>query len=73
VQAEQDNNFISKLHAGKLDIIPWPVIESKKFYTLFNELKKCLDQQPITHATAGEFLRTIKTLMAKLKVGTNYT
>ena len=45
-----------------------PVIESKEFYKLFPKLKKRLDQQPMTHHTAGEFLDTMKTLMAKLKV-----
>ncbi|KAI0302897.1 hypothetical protein B0F90DRAFT_1935607 [Multifurca ochricompacta] len=67
VQQEQDANFISRLHGGKLDIIPWPVIESKEFYKLFSTLKKRLDMQKISHPTAGEFLHTIKTLMAKLK------
>ncbi|KAI9444050.1 hypothetical protein H4582DRAFT_1918931, partial [Lactarius indigo] len=43
VQQEQRANFISRLHRGRLNIIPWP------------------------HPTAGEFLHTIKTLMAKLK------
>ncbi|KAJ7781844.1 hypothetical protein DFH07DRAFT_389440 [Mycena maculata] len=67
VEDEQDANFISRLHAGQLDIIPWPVIESKEFYTLFPALKRTLDQQEVTHPTAGEFLHTLKTLMAKLK------
>ncbi|KAI0290685.1 hypothetical protein BC826DRAFT_1176746, partial [Russula brevipes] len=67
VEQEQDDNFISRLHGGKLDIIPWPVIESKEFYKLFTTLKRRLDLQKISHPTAGEFLRTIKTLMAKLK------
>ncbi|TFY77300.1 hypothetical protein EWM64_g6712 [Hericium alpestre] len=67
VQEEQDANFISRLHAGKLNIIPWPVIESREFYKLFGTLKKRLDQQRTTHNTAGEFLHTLKTLMAKLK------
>lgn len=31
VHTEQGSNFISKLHAGCLDIIPWPVIESSRF------------------------------------------
>jgi len=56
------------LHSGKLKIIPWPVIESKRFYTLFSSLKRALDEQPITHPNAGAFLHTLKTLMAKLKV-----
>ncbi|EIW81351.1 hypothetical protein CONPUDRAFT_82336 [Coniophora puteana RWD-64-598 SS2] len=67
VQDEQESNFISRLHGGKLDIIPWPVIESKEFYKLFPKLKKRLDQQNVTHQTAGQFLHTAKTLMAKLK------
>jgi hypothetical protein len=69
VQREQKANFISRLHRGKLDIIPWPVIESREFYKLFSALKKRLDLQTISHPSAGEFLHTIKTLMAKLKVG----
>ena len=68
VQQEQDDNFISRLHGGKLDIMPWPVIESREFYKLFETLKVRLDQQRLSHSTAGEFLHTIKTLMAKLKV-----
>jgi hypothetical protein len=68
VQDEQDANFISKLHGGKLDIVPWPVIESRQFYNLFPVLKRRLDQQQVTHPAAGEFLLTLKTLMAKLKV-----
>ena len=68
MEQEQDDNFISRLHGGKSDIIPWPVIESRGFYKLFATLKKRLDQQKISHSTTGEFLHTIKTLMAKLKV-----
>ena len=67
VQEEQDANFISRLHAGKLNIIPWPVIESPRFYTLFPKLKRDLDKQSITHPAAGEFLLKLKILMAKLK------
>ncbi|KIJ06916.1 hypothetical protein PAXINDRAFT_19882 [Paxillus involutus ATCC 200175] len=68
VQDEQEANFIYRLHAGKLNIIPWPVIESKYFYTLFPAVKRRLDQQVVTHRAAGEFLHMMKTLMAKLKV-----
>ena len=68
MQDEQDTNFITKLHRGKLNIIPWPVIGSKEFYELFSAIQNCLDQQEVTHKSAGEFLQTLKTLMAKLKV-----
>ncbi|KAF9235034.1 hypothetical protein BU15DRAFT_89713 [Melanogaster broomeanus] len=67
VQDEQEANFISLLHAGKLNIIPWPIIESKEFYKLFPAVAKRLDQQAITIRAAGEFLHMMKTLMAKLK------
>jgi hypothetical protein len=68
VHDEQDGNFISRLHGNSLIIMPWPVIESKDFYRCFSALKVQLDEQEITHKTAGEFLLTVKTLMAKLKV-----
>jgi hypothetical protein len=68
VEQEQDANFISRLHGGRLDIIPWPVIDSKDFYKLFTILKRRLDLQKVSHPTAREFLYRIKTLMAKLKV-----
>ncbi|PVF98362.1 hypothetical protein CPB86DRAFT_825740 [Serendipita vermifera] len=67
VQQEREDNFITKLHRGRLDIIPWPVIESSRFYDYFGALKKRLDGQPLTHARAGAFLSTLKMLMAKLK------
>ncbi|KAH9029437.1 hypothetical protein EDB85DRAFT_1531855 [Lactarius pseudohatsudake] len=67
VEDEQDSNFITRLHAGRLNIIPWPMIGSKEFYKLFGKVKKSLDKQPTSHHTAGEFLLRLKTLMAKLK------
>lgn len=48
--------------------MPWNVIQTKEFYELFSELSGQLTCQDTTHATAGEFLLTLKTLMAKLKV-----
>lgn len=68
VTQEQDSNFITRLHNGSIGIIPWPVIESKKFYTMFEKLRKVFEEQPVTHPSAGVFLSTMKTLMAKLKV-----
>ncbi|KAN0136073.1 hypothetical protein V8E53_005933 [Lactarius tabidus] len=66
-QEEKDANFITRLHAGKVQIIPWPVIRSREYFKPFSALKKKLDKQIISHNTAGEFLLTLKTLMAKLK------
>ncbi|KAJ1300986.1 hypothetical protein OPQ81_003410 [Rhizoctonia solani] len=67
VQKEQEQNFISRLHRGRVQIIPWPVINSSSFYTLFIHLRRYLDTQPITHPSGGIFLHNMKTLMAKIK------
>ncbi|QRW25765.1 GTP-binding protein [Rhizoctonia solani] len=67
VQKEQEQNFISRLHRGKVQIIPWPVINSSSFYTLFNHLRRYLDGQPVTHTSGGIFLHNMKTMMAKIK------
>ena len=68
VEEERGGDFILRLHRGKLDIIPWPVVETKEFYRLFTILKGRLDRQKISYPTAGTFLHTIKTLMAKIMV-----
>lgn len=68
VQEEQGSNFITRLYRGRLNIIPWPVIESRQFYMLFSTLKKHLDNQASTHEGGGAFLHKLKMLMAKLKV-----
>jgi hypothetical protein len=68
VQQERGDSFITKLYKGKLDVIPWPYIESSRFYDLFTGLKKRFDGQPITHQHAAAFITVLKMLMAKLKV-----
>ncbi|CAE6410025.1 unnamed protein product [Rhizoctonia solani] len=67
VWEEQDQNFITRLHRGQLHIMPWPVIKSRNFYTLFQRLRDCLERQQFTHNGGGVFLHTLKTLMAKIK------
>ncbi|KAI0089047.1 hypothetical protein BDY19DRAFT_993280 [Irpex rosettiformis] len=68
VQTEQEANFISRLHRGSLTIIPWPVIGSQEFYTMFSEVEALLDDQDVSHPQASTFLHKMKTLMAKLKI-----
>jgi hypothetical protein len=68
VEQEKGDNFISKLHKGRFIIIPWPVIESARFYDLFGALKTRLDHQPLTYKHAGVFIGALKMLMAQLKV-----
>ncbi|KAG9001403.1 hypothetical protein FRB90_011631, partial [Tulasnella sp. 427] len=67
VSKEQAANFITVLHNSQLTVIPWSVILSSDFYRLFGKLGKTLFNQKTTHDTAGEFLITLKTLMAKMK------
>ncbi|KAN0136112.1 hypothetical protein V8E53_005972 [Lactarius tabidus] len=66
VQQERGANFVSRLHRGQLDIIPFPGVESPEFYAMLSTLKKRLDYQHISHPTTGEFLRTLRALMAKM-------
>ena len=68
VRAEGGDNFITKLHRGSLEIMPWPVIQSAQFYRMFGSLKTCLERRPVTYKSASDFLRVLKMLMAKLKV-----
>ncbi|CAE6523134.1 unnamed protein product [Rhizoctonia solani] len=67
VQMERDKNFISRLHRGKIQIIPWPVINSPEFYSLFNAVRKRLEVQNFTHQTGGAFLHKLKSLMVDIK------
>ncbi|KZT12556.1 uncharacterized protein LAESUDRAFT_753628 [Laetiporus sulphureus 93-53] len=67
-QLERASNFISQLHGGKSMIVPWPVIQSRQFYMLFNSLKRHLDEQQATYSDSSVLLHTLKTLMAKLNV-----
>ncbi|TDL23180.1 hypothetical protein BD410DRAFT_721351 [Rickenella mellea] len=67
VEDEQASNFLTRLHKGQVSIIPWPVIESRHFYSLFGVLKKQLHTSAPTYTEAGMFLHTLKVLMAKLK------
>ncbi|KDN33971.1 hypothetical protein RSAG8_12942, partial [Rhizoctonia solani AG-8 WAC10335] len=67
VREEKEQNFMTRLHRGQVHIIPWPVIKSRGFYTLFHRLRNTLEDQPFTHGGGGVFLLTLKTLMAKIK------
>ncbi|KAF8305258.1 hypothetical protein DL93DRAFT_2160360 [Clavulina sp. PMI_390] len=64
---EQEGAFITKIHRGKLNILPWPIIRSQEFYDLLDLLRDRLDQQEPSHGNALMFLQTLKGLMAMLK------
>ena len=66
VAAEQHDNFITKLHRGRLDICPWPTITDPAFYALFNGVRKQLDQSPLTYVNAKGFVQTLKVRVFEL-------
>lgn len=72
VRDTQGQNFISTLHRGQLDIIPWPVIQSEAFYSQMHVLQSQLKAKPVTHVNAATFLQTMKVLMARLKASFSY-
>ncbi|KAI9343866.1 hypothetical protein DFJ73DRAFT_840771 [Zopfochytrium polystomum] len=67
VSMEQEDNFVSKLFSSKMSIVPWPVIQSPRFYQAFGRIAKMLQEQP-HYRGAAVFSTILKTLMAKLKV-----
>ncbi|KAG8689142.1 hypothetical protein FRC11_004009, partial [Ceratobasidium sp. 423] len=66
VEKERDRNFITRLHRGHIQIVPWPSANSHNFYTSLGRLRQKLNQQPFTHDSCGAFLHNLKTLMAKI-------
>lgn len=68
VTDEQEGNFITRLHRGSVVVMPWAMMSSAAFYELFEDVRQLLLERPITHNTGGEFLYTLKMLMAKIQV-----
>jgi hypothetical protein len=68
VDSDGEKNFLTQLHRGEMTIIPWPVFNSLEFYEEFDNIRECIESQPPTHSRGGVFLRSLKTLMAKIKV-----
>ncbi|KAG8733017.1 hypothetical protein FRC11_009235 [Ceratobasidium sp. 423] len=64
VDQERGQNFVTRLHRGRIQIVPWPVVNSPAFYNLYDRLHQRLDQEPFTHGSGGAFLRSLKALMA---------
>ncbi|KAG9030022.1 hypothetical protein FS837_003379, partial [Tulasnella sp. UAMH 9824] len=67
ISSERSTSFVTELHDSQMTVVPWSIIQSREFYTLFAKLKGVLFNRKVTHGTAGEFLITLKALMAKMK------
>ncbi|CAG8578190.1 5341_t:CDS:10, partial [Racocetra persica] len=63
-----ENNFITNMFPGGLNIIPWPIFNDPKWFNSLKDIKKMLDKQDAKYENARTFLQNTKVFMAKLKV-----
>ncbi|CAG8484326.1 16277_t:CDS:2, partial [Dentiscutata heterogama] len=64
---EGENNFITKMYPGGLNINPWPMFNNPEWFKSLRDIKKMLDKQDAKYANARTFLQNTKVFMAKLK------
>ncbi|CAG8491773.1 7035_t:CDS:10 [Funneliformis caledonium] len=68
VTEEGEDNFITKMYKGGLNIMPWPIFNDAAWFKALTEVKSILDEQESKYENARIFLQNIKVIMAKLKV-----
>ncbi|CAG8634848.1 3170_t:CDS:10, partial [Funneliformis caledonium] len=68
VSEEGEDNFISRMYQGGLDIIPWPMFNDAAWFRTLSKLNNRLDMQKAKYDNARTFLQNTKVLMAKLKI-----
>ncbi|CAI2161648.1 17233_t:CDS:10, partial [Funneliformis geosporum] len=68
VTEEGEDNFITKMYKGGLNIMPWPIFNDAAWFKALAEVKSILDEQETKYVNARIFLQNIKVIMAKLKV-----
>ncbi|CAG8854868.1 41446_t:CDS:2, partial [Gigaspora margarita] len=67
VMQEGENNFITKMYPGGLNINPWPMFNNSEWFKSLRDIKKMLDKQDAKYNNARTFLQNTKVFMAKLK------
>ena len=65
---EGEDNFISKMYKGGLDIIPWPMFNDTAWFKTLSNINNKLDMQIEKYENARTFLQNTKIIMAKLMV-----
>ncbi|PKB94841.1 hypothetical protein RhiirA5_477274, partial [Rhizophagus irregularis] len=65
---EGEDNFISRMYKGGLDIIPWPMFNDASWFKTLSKVNKKLDKQEAKYDNARAFLQNTKVIMAKLKI-----
>ncbi|KAJ3232590.1 hypothetical protein HDU81_002853 [Chytriomyces hyalinus] len=68
VAREGEDNFITRLHGNGVAIVPYPIFNDLAFFTHLIKLQNMLDAQKCKYQNALIFSKSIKVLMAKLKV-----
>ncbi|CAG8521350.1 2160_t:CDS:10, partial [Cetraspora pellucida] len=68
VMQEGENNFITKMYPGGLNINPWPMFNNPEWFKNLRDIKKMLDKQDAKYENARTFLQNTKVFMAKLKI-----
>ncbi|GBC07438.1 hypothetical protein RclHR1_07470003 [Rhizophagus clarus] len=68
VSEEGEDNFISRMYKGGLDIIPWPMFNDVAWFKTLSKVNKKLDKQEAKYENARTFLQNTKVIMAKLKI-----
>ncbi|CAG8468073.1 14418_t:CDS:10 [Rhizophagus irregularis] len=68
IAEEGEDNFITRMYGGGLDIIPWPVFGEIAWFKTLSIINKKLEKQKVKYENAITFLQNIKVIMAKLKI-----
>ncbi|CAG8438292.1 8031_t:CDS:10 [Funneliformis caledonium] len=68
VADEGEDNFISRMYRGGLDIIPWPMFNDASWFKTLSKVNKNLNNQEPRYENARNFLQNTKVIMAKLKI-----
>ncbi|CAB4480240.1 unnamed protein product [Rhizophagus irregularis] len=68
IAEEGEDNFITRMYGGGLDIMPWPVFGEIAWFKTLSIINKKLEKQKVKYENAITFLQNIKVIMAKLKI-----
>ncbi|CAB5351468.1 unnamed protein product [Rhizophagus irregularis] len=69
VSEEGEDNFISRMYKGGLEVIPWPMFNDASWFKTLSGVNKKLEKQEAKYENARTFLQNTKVTMAKLKIG----
>ncbi|PKY22475.1 hypothetical protein RhiirB3_503321, partial [Rhizophagus irregularis] len=68
VSEEGEDNFISRMYKGGLEVIPWPMFNDASWFKTLSGVNKKLEKQEAKYENARTFLQNTKVTMAKLKI-----